>query len=92
MTQVQEKKLSLALDMYKLRLEQARTDFAGILNSHVRKLRAIARHQEREAAIETRHQAELIEEASFVLLTEDPDLGFDFSRLFDDVIQKGGRT
>ena len=90
MTQIQEKKLSLACEMYRIRVEQARTDFAGILNSLVRKLRADARHQERDEAIETREQAGLIEEAAFVLLTENPDLGFDFDRLLSDVI-KGER-
>lgn len=84
MTQVQEKKVRLALDMYRLRLEQARVDFAAVLSSMKQKLEVAAEHDKLNAR-NLRREADLLDEISMILVTEKPDPGFDTEMLLSDL-------
>ncbi len=87
MTQTQEQRLRLALDMYRIRLEQARVDLAGYLRNLKKRLDKDARTLNAENRKKLYEQGEVLDEIALLLLTEEPELGFDDSAFFFDLFE-----
>lgn len=87
MTQTQEKRLKIALDMYRLRIEQARVDLAGYLRNLKKRLDKEARTLNGENKKKLHEQGDALDEIALLLITEDPELGFDKDAFFFDLFE-----
>ena len=87
MTQTQERNLNLAIDMYRLRLEQARVGLAGYMMNLKKRLDREARNLRPAQKQKLEEQAVVLDEMALILLTEDPELGFDRDSLRCDLFE-----
>lgn len=88
MTQTQEQKLKLAVDMYRLRLEQARVDLAGYMMNLKKKLDKDAHYLNKDSQKQKlAEQAMALDEMAMILTTEEPELGFDKGAFFFDLFE-----
>ena len=87
MTQTQEQKLQLAVDLYRLRLEQARVDLAGYMMNLKKKLDKEARFLKEGPKQKLAEQSAVLDEMAMILITEEPELGFDFNSFLFDLFE-----
>ena len=87
MTQTQEKKLSLAIDMYRIRLEQARVDLASYMMNLKKRLDKEARFLKENPKQKLQEQSSVLDEMAMILITEEPELGFDKGSFFFDLFE-----
>ena len=87
MTQTQEKRLELAIDMYRIRLEQARVDLASYMMNLKKKLDKEARFLKEGPKQKLQEQSSALDEMAMILITEEPELGFDKGTFFFDLFE-----
>ena len=86
MTETQETKLRMAFAIYESRLIQTRMDLAGHLRTIKRQVDKDAKRLPKRLRDESMGQAAEIEGLASLLITEEPDLGFDKDMFLSELL------
>ena len=86
MTETQESKLRMAFAIYESRLIQTRMDLAGYLRTLKRQIDKDAKRLPRYLRDEAMGQAAEIEDLASLLITEEPELGFDKDLFLSEIL------